>query len=646
MSPALSRVAEKLRLVSILGLFAFLLTALLMMSAAMENSARFTRLYASLFVLSTLGLLILAGLIVRHVHRLLKQYRAQAPGARLTLRLMIIFVLISLAPVTVLYYFSLQFLQRGIDSWFDVRVERSLEDALELSRTVLDIRMREVHNQTIRMADSLAGIVDGLAALSLGEMLNGNDATELTLFGPVGQIIATASVDTTVVVPNRPPDIVLLQVRQNHDYVSLDPIPEVGYYIRAVVKVPTLDPHQEGRILQALFPVTGRVSSLANSVQTAFEKYKELVFLRSPLKISFILTLSLVLLLGILTAFWAAVYSARRLVKPIRDLAEGTEAVANGQYDKQLLQSSNDELGFLVRSFNEMTRKLAQARDAAQRSQQLLERQRAYLEAVLSRLSSGVLTLDHDGCLRTYNAAASQILGTDLEAFVAVKDSDGGGDHNPFEHLRAAIEPHLAATASDWRQEVTLFGSGGRQVLMCRGSTLPDPLGLREGHVIVFDDITTLVQAERDAAWAEVARRLAHEIKNPLTPIQLATERIRHKYLKILGEDEARVLERGTHTIIQQVQAMKEMVDAFNQYARSPHLNFVEISLNDFITEVLYLYRDYPAGIEIQLDLDPQHPVMEADKGRLRQLLHNIVKKGQHTLPPGGWDRPCGTHFP
>lgn len=618
-----------------LVLFGLLLTALFLMSGAMENSARFGQLYSWLLLSSACGLLILAILIIRNLYHLCHQYRIRTPGARLTIRLVSIFVVIAMAPVSVVYYFSLQFLQRGIDSWFDVRVEESLENALELSRIALDLRMREVLKQTTRMADTLAGISEGLVPLSLGDMLNESDVTELTLFSQNGRIIATASNEASAFIPNSPPEVVLLQVRQGHNYVSLDPIRNAGFYIRAVVQVPALNSTTEKRILQALFSVADRFGLLADSVRSAFDSYRELLFLRTPLKTSFILTLSLVLLLGILAALWAAVYSARRLVAPIRVLAEGTHAVAAGQYDQQLPQSSNDELGFLVHSFNQMTRNLAQARDTAQRSQQLVETQRAYLEAVLARLSSGVLTLDHNGRLRTCNTAASHILGVDLTIFMGLDRTQFGDEHNHFQHFLEAIGHHLSDNGEDWRQEITLFGSAGRQVLMCRGSSLPDPVGLKGGQVIVFDDITTLVQAERDAAWAEVARRLAHEIKNPLTPIQLATERIRHKYLKSLSEEQSRVLERSTHTIIQQVQAMKEMVDAFNEYAKSPKLNLVKVNLNDFITEILYLYRDYPAGVEIQLDLDPHQPTIEADKGRLRQLVHNLVKNAIEAIKDG-----------
>jgi nitrogen fixation/metabolism regulation signal transduction histidine kinase len=513
-----------------------------------------------------------------------------------------------------------------------VRIDTALEDALELSRTALDLRMREVLKQTQRMAELLIDSDESMAALNLGEMLDESDASELTLFAQSGHIIATAGSDTSVMVPSYPPEIVRLQVNQGHAYVSLDPIRGVGFHIRTVVQVPAAVPGDKESILQALFPVPERLSVLADSVRAAFDDYNELTFLRDPLKTSFIWTLSLVLLFGVLIAFWAALYSARGLVEPIRDLAEGTRAVAAGQYDKQLPLASNDELGFLVHSFNQMTRNLAQARDAAQRSRRLVEQQRAYLEIVLARLSSGVLTLDHQGHLRTYNTAASQILKTDLG--VLIGDDGGASVHSYVRQFFEAIHNHLSEPG-DWRQEITLLSSGGRQVLMCRGRLLPDSAGLKGGHVIVFDDITTLVKAQRDAAWTEVARRLAHEIKNPLTPIQLAAERIRHKYLAGMDAEQGRILERGTHTIVQQVQAMKDMVNAFNEYARPPSLKLTTVDLNGFVTDVLYLYKDHPAGVTINLKLDPEAPCIEADRGRLRQLLHNLVQNAIEAIAIG-----------
>ncbi|HPF59243.1 MAG TPA: ATP-binding protein [Candidatus Competibacteraceae bacterium] len=619
----LHRLARGRGLPAVLALLGVLLIILVLMSGATTDSAQFQQVYGWLLLTSAIGLGSLVVLIVYNLIDLLRRYWRRAPGASLTLRLAGIFAALAILPVALVYGFSLNFLQRGIDSWFNVQVDQGLEDALELSRTALDLRMRDVLKQTTRMAESVAESEGEQAARRLDDLLDFGEASELTLFGRDGRIIATATADPSLILPLPPPDAVLLQVRQGRNYVGLEPIGDTGFHIRVAVRVAI--PGAEDRLLQALFPVTDRLSLLADAVQAAFDSYKELIFLRAPLKASFTLILSLALLLAVLAAFWAAFYTARRLVQPLRELAEGTQAVAAGQFDKQLAKASSDELGFLVQSFNEMTRNLAQARDAAQHSQQQLESQHAYLETVLARLSSGVLTINQAGRLQTCNAAASQILGVDLQTFIGIDSQHIGTVQPVLQDLIDIINPQLTQTG-DWRQEIPWFSSTGRRILMCRGSSLPDAVGLRGGHVIVFDDITYLVQAERDAAWAEVARRLAHEIKNPLTPIQLAAERIRHKYLKQMDGEQGRVLERGTHTIVQQVQAMKEMVDAFNEYARPPRLQLAPLELNEFVTEVLYLYHDYPANVEIRLELAQEPLWINADKGRLRQLLHNLVK--------------------
>lgn len=631
MAPLIHRLARGQGLTPTLLLLGLLLVILVLMGRATTNSAKFGQLYSWLLLFSAVGLGALTLLILYNLVGLLRLYRRRVPGARLTLRLTGLFALLAITPVALVYGFSLHFLERGIDSWFDAQVDRGLEDALELSRTALDLRMREVLRQTTRIAESIIYSDGDQAGRHLDELLDIGEASELTLFGQGGRIIASATVDTTTTLPKPPPDIVLLQVRQGRTYVGLEPAGVVGFHIRAIVPAGRLA--NEERQLQALFPVTDRLSLLADAVQAAFDSYRELIFLRTPLKASFTLTLSLVLVLAVLAAFWAAFYAARGLVRPLRELADGTQAVAAGQLDKQLAGAGSDELGFLVESFNQMTRNLAQAHEVAQYSQMLVENQRAYLETVLARLSSGVVIFDQGGRLQTCNAAAAQLLGVKLHDYLGADTEWIAAAQPLLREFIEAIAPHLGTTG-DWRQEVAWFGPAGRRILMCRGSSLPNPVG-SSGHVIVFDDITQVVQVEREAAWTEVARRLAHEIKNPLTPIQLATERIRHKYLKQFDEEQGKVLERGTHTIIQQVQAMKEMVDAFNEYARPPRLQLASLELNGFITEVLYLYRDYPAGVEIKLDLTPEPLPLKGDKGRLRQLLHNVVKNAIEAISDG-----------
>ena len=605
---------------------ALMLGSLYLMSVATGDSAQFGRLYSMLFLINITGLIVLVWLIVSNLQRLLRQYRSGVMGSRLTVRLVVVFVLLALAPVTVVYYFSLQFLHRGIDSWFDVKIEQGLNDALELSRTALDTRIKELLSQTGAMAISLSSVPRSQLALKLNDLRDESEASELTLLTPSGHIIASSSLDSTRIVPNLPNATILSQLRQGHSYAALDTISDSGLYVRVVVNAENADPIAEPLVLQSLFPIAQRLSTLADSVQGAYADYEQLTYMRGPLKFSFTVTLSLVLLLSLLTAVWAAFYAARRLVAPIRVLAVGTRAVAAGDYDQRLPLVSNDELGFLVQSFNEMTRKVGLARDEVERSKAQTESQRAYLEAVVGRLSSGVLTLSRDGILRTANAAASLILGVDMQDCLAgsLKNiAELNPDVAPF---LESIGRHLIGEAQEWREEITLFGPSGRQVLMCRGAPLPDVGDMTAGHVIVFDDVTTLVQAQRDAAWGEVARRLAHEIKNPLTPIQLSAERLRHKYLDTMNEEDAEVLDRSTHTIVQQVEVMKEMVKAFSEYARAPQLKLDALDLNRIVSEVLDLYRNEGAHVPIDAKLDPRLPAVRADAGRLRQLLHNLIK--------------------
>ncbi|MDR9437077.1 MAG: ATP-binding protein [Thiohalophilus sp.] len=616
----------------IIILFVLLLTSLYMMSGATHNSALFGKLYSLMLGINLLAIGLLLVLIGKSLWQLVQQYRKRDTGTRLTARLVVMFIILSVTPVSVVYYFSLDFIKRGIDSWFDVRVENALNDALELSQASLGMRMRELLRETQSLGQKLSETPNNLMALKLNEIHRSTEASELTLFSRNGRIIASSSMESTHLLPERLDDTSLHMLRQGNDDIGLVPIKDSGLHFRAAVTLPGPDAVTESRFLQALFPVSDRINTLADSVQTAFSQYREVAYLRTPLKYSFILTLSLVLLLSILVAIWAAFYAARRMVQPIYDLVEGTRAVAAGNYDKRLPLPGKDELGFLVRSFNEMTHKIAIAQQQAQKSQHQLEAQHAYLEAVLANLSSGVLTLDHDHHLRTHNLAASEILNVDLARYHDAR-LDTLADAEPASRqLIDAICQYLDAGELEWQEQVTLFGPNGRKVLMCRGTPLPDSGDRDSGNIIVFDDITALIQAQRNAAWGEVARRLAHEIKNPLTPIQLAAERLRHKYLKKMEQKDAEVLDRSTHTIVQQVESLKEMVKAFSDYARMPELQLETLDLNHIIDEVLDLYRTSNHQIRFRLELDPSMPQIEADAGRLRQVLHNLFKNALEAM--------------
>lgn len=612
-------------------LSALLLLSLYLMSGATDDSATFNRQYDVLLVTNIIGLTMLVAMITANGYRLYIRYKRSAPGARLTTRLLTMFIVIAVVPVSIVYYFSLGFLHRGIDTWFDVRIEQALGDSLELSRASLDNRMRDLLRQVENLAVELADISDNSAVLSLDDMIGRSGAREMTLFEGSKVVASSSGSDSLVINPNRPDEAIFTYIRDGKHYVGLDPITDKGLYIRVVVRVPVTSPAFDVRVLQALFPVAERQSKLAGSVQQAYSKYKELVFLREPLKFSFTLTLSLVLLLSILSAVWAAFFSARRMVEPISDLAEGTRAVAAGDYSKRLPLPVNDELGFLVQSFNQMTRRIERARNDAQKSRQQAEEQRAYMEGVLAHLSSGVLTLDQAHTLRSLNQAAAQILGVELEQELGESFAELAERQPSIRHFVEAIIPHLD-NEHEWREEIILFGRSGRRVVVCRGVRLP-VTEMHEGDtLIVFEDVTNLVQAQRDAAWGEVARRLAHEIKNPLTPIQLSAERLRHKYLKTMDAESAEVLDRSTHTIVQQVEAMKAMVDAFSEYARAPQMQLEALNLNALINEVLDLYRNEATRLEFKVALDTAMPQVEADAGRLRQLLHNLIKNAVEAM--------------
>ena len=606
-----------------------LLTSLYLMSIATHNSLLFGRLYSVLLGINLLATFLLVGLIGKSVWHLIQQYRQGKTGSRLTTRLVIMFVVLSTTPVSVVYYFSLDFLQRGIDSWFDVRVENALTDALELSKTSLGIRTRELLRQTRQMSPQLNAVSNELATLTLNELRSKSGANELTLFTNDGRIIASSISETTRLLPQQLEDKTLQRLRQGQDDFDLVPIPEIGLHIRIAINMANPDPVLDARILQLLYPITPRINELAENVQEAFSAVRSLTILRLPLKYSFILTLSLILLLSILTSIWAAFFAARRMVAPISDLVEGTRAVAAGNYEKRLPLPGKDELGFLVRSFNEMTQKISLAQENARVSQQQAESQHSYLEAVLSNLSSGVITLDSHHFLQTANHAANQILNASLIPYVGHFLDDAIEENQHLQHFIDAIYPNIESNKEQWQEEVVLFTGSGRKILICRGtlvSSSAEDENLEGGTIIVFDDVTELVKAQRDAAWGEVARRLAHEIKNPLTPIQLSAERIRHKYLDKMDPEEADILDRSTHTIVQQVETLKEMVKAFSDYARMPTLSLDSIDLNKIITEVLDLYLSSKDEALFSITLDSTNPVIEADIGRLRQLLHNLIK--------------------
>ena len=603
-----------------------LLVALHLMSNAVQNSESLSRAFVPLLAVVLAGLFALALMVGVNVTRLVLSYRRQAAGSRLTARIVFLFALIALLPLGVVYYYSLGFLMRGIDSWFDVEIDSAMADALTLNQASLDLNQRVLMKYSTQL---LAGIEDRSAtalALTLDELRRQAGALELTVYEPNGQVIGTAIDDPTQLVPDHPEREVMQGLRMGTDYVGL----ETGDDGELIVRVLVSDPRARPMLLQAIFPTSTRISELALSLEDAYNRYSELSYLRRSLKFSFSLTLSLVLVFGLMAALLAAFATARRLAAPVADIARGTRAVAEGNYEQQLpLPAHDDELAFLVASFNAMTKRIAQARDQTARSQRAVEEQRSYLQTVLRRLSSGVIALDEAQNLGTLNPAARQILRLPEATDERLSLDELEAAHPRLVHWGETVRRHIAA-GQEWREELTLFGNDGRQVLMCRGSPLTSTSGEAVGHVVVFDDITTLIRAQRDAAWGEVARRLAHEIKNPLTPIQLSAERLRHKLLTKLPEPDARVVDRATHTIVQQVEAMKAMVNDFANYARSPQMQDQPFKLDDLVAEVLELYG--ASAHRITSDLGAEGAFVRGDSKRLRQVIHNLLKNAGEAL--------------
>ena len=609
-----------------------MLASLITLAKSTSNSASFESMHLWLVLLNVVAAVVLFGVIGFNLTRLILQHRRNVAGSRLTLRLVWTFGLLAIVPVVLVYYFSFQFISRGIDSWFDVRVENALSDAMELSRSALDSRVRDLLVRTERVAHTLAATNTRDAAYQLDQLRRQNGASELTLLGGFNnRIIASSSSQQGVLVPDLPGPEVLLQVRAGNEYVGLDPVGQGGLHIRAVVPVSNGGAWWNRMSLQALYPVTDQQSGLANRVQDAYSQYHTLTVLRTPLKISFLLTLLLVLLLSVLMAVWGAFVAARTLVAPLQNLVEGTRAVARGDFTTRLPLPSNDEVGFLVSSFNEMTQRLAEAREAARKSREQVESERSYLGAVLARLSSGVMSFNAALVLKTANPTASAILETDLQHHLGRSLVGLAAEDTLLGQFVAACRRHLDADDKEWREEMVLNSPAGRRILMVSCASLPTSGEIPPGRVVVFDDLTALIEAQRDAAWGEVARRLAHEIKNPLTPIQLAAERVRRRYLGDLKGEDADVLDRATHTIVQQVEAMKSMVNAFSEYARAPALEIAPFDLNALVREVAELYRTRDA-VNVKLNLDAALPEVRADSGRVRQILHNLLKNAHEAL--------------
>jgi len=616
---------------SVLILFGLILLSLQLMSSATQESSQLSAMYSWLLLVNALGSVVLLILVGANIYTLIQHTKRREAGSRLTTRMVSLFVVLALAPAVIVFYFSMQFLHQGIDSWFNVEIDRAMEDALELSQASLDQRMRWHLKQTQQLTEKLEASSENLVTLEIENFREISGASEMTLFSHQGRIIASSSINPGDILPSLPDEHIWLQLRQNAEYVAVAPLHEEELMIRVIVTVKA----QEPRYLQALYPVPVRIADLADSVEFAFVRYQEMNFLRNSLKMSFSLALSLVLLMSLLAAIWVAFISIRNIIAPVKELVKGTQAVASGHYDQQLPVIAQDDLGFLVESFNEMTHRIAVARDETRQAGFEVENQRAYLETILANLTAGVISFDELYKIRTANQAAYRIFHIHVNQFIGRTLLELIESYSELAEPLKSIQRLLEQADDIWQQRIAFLGPNGRQELLCRGTPLFSQEGLRVGAVVVFDDVTDLIQAQKNAAWGEVARRLAHEIKNPLTPIQLSAERLQHRLADKLEIADADILQRSTRTIVQQVEAMKEMVDDFSEYAKPSKKQSVDIDLPSLVQEVLALYA-LKSGVKFKADYETGLLMINGDPVSIRQVLHNLIKNALEAIDAHG----------
>jgi PAS domain S-box-containing protein len=600
---------------------------LYLLSSASANTPLFARDLPLILLGGVAAVLALMVLVGYQLLVLRRRLAAGLFGSKLTLRLVLLFSLVAVLPGALVYGVSVQFLNKSIESWFDVRVDKALEGALSLGRTTLDNMLRDLVHKADTMAPALEEGALSRQISVLNSLREQMAVQEATLFQPDGTIIAFSVTEGRGLMPQLLTGTVARQVRLQQPYRGVESDAERGLRLRVVV--PVNRSSGETVLLQLVQPVPAQLARDAETVQGMYQEYQELSLSRQGLKRLYGLSLTLALLLALLTAFMLAIVFSERLSAPLSILAAGTRAVAQGDFSQRHPVRSHDELGILTESFNTMTTQLAEARAQLLRNQDQLEEGKAYLESILAKLSAGVISFDAQQRLRSANPSSEQILGVDLTGLIGVSLRDWGARETRLSEVGAAIAEAIHEGGEQpWEKQLEFGAEIGRKVLLLRGSTLQ--AGAESGVVLVFDDITRLLQAQRYEAWGEVARRLAHEIKNPLTPIQLSAERLTHRLADKLTAPDADMLSRATQTIVAQVAQLKGMVDAFSQYARSPEVRLELLDLNELVREVFVLYESH--ATRIALDLDERCLRVEGDAARLRQVIHNLLQNAEQAV--------------
>ncbi len=596
---------------------------LFLLATASANTSLFAGNYTLLVVLNLTLVAVLMALVAYQLWRLRKNLKAGVFGSRLAARLVLLFALVAVLPGALLYGVSIQFLGKSIESWFDVRVDRALEGGLNLGRNALEYLLKETSNKATQLALTIEENERGGLASSLNRASEQAGIYEAALFSSTGGVLAVGGISGSMATPEPPPPQALQRARVQKTFAVIEEAPD-QVLLRVVVPVNSSDPNGALRVLQVVEPVPRQLQEDAKKVQAGYRDYQEISYSRVALKRLYAMTLTLTLLLALFSALGLAVVLSEQFSQPLGLLAEGTRAVAQGDFSRRHPVQSRDELGVLTESFNTMTAQLAEAKQKGEESHRAVETTRAYLESILANLSAGVLAFDNAFRLRTANPSAAVILQQPLADLIDVPLADWGR-RMPALGTFASLVAEGFRTGRDgqWQRQAQLAVSNHTRALLMRGSGLPGEPA--PGCVVVFDDVTELADAQRDAAWAEVARRLAHEIKNPLTPIQLSAERLAVKLSGKLDAPDEETLLRGTQTIVAQVAAMKHMVDDFAIYARQPRPGRMQpVDINALLLDVLGLYENLRPHVSLKLVDD--NPIIQGEPTRLRQVFHNLLQ--------------------
>ncbi len=592
---------------------------LFLLATASANTTLFAEHYSLLLGLNAALAVALLGLVGYQLGSLRRRLKGRVFGSRLTLRFLLLFATMAVVPGVLVYTVSVQFLSKSIESWFDVSVDSALEGGIKLGQAAVDQMLAELNVKARAMALELADRSDSQQVVALNRLRQQAGVEDAVVVAANGRLVASASDNLSQLVPELPSSLQLRQARSNRSVTSIDSLPGKPLGLRAIVPISGSAISEETRYLQLRHPVPEALAKSAESVEAVYGDYRKLSLSRQGLKRSYIVTLTLALLMALFSAVALAFILSDRMSAPLSDLAQATQAVARGDFSKRMPVTSRDELGVLLESFNSMTRQLDEARQVVESNRIQLETAKARLENILANLSAGVLVFDRELRLSISNHGAAAILGGELGDLTG----KALGEWGEFESFAKPVGEAFAAHGErSWQLELVLTGTG--KTLLARGTPLPS------GYVLVFDDVTQLIQAQRATAWAEVARRLAHEIKNPLTPIQLSAERLEMKLADKLGADDADALKRGTRTIVNQVAALKAMVDDFRDYARLPAPVLARMDLNALVAEVLTMYET--SSVPIRRVLAPGLPPVFVDSAQIRQVLHNLVQNAQDAL--------------